>query len=160
MVNRQCFGRGPVASDDDDAFASCTCENRQPGSGVVHGQLTAHPQILDRLPMTIDCLKESGIGKEVKRVSKSSSSNSGECPFLGPIRTQAIRRHHHLPFPTRIQWFRSQKHVRVALSEFQSIVVWSVAIMYLTTPSVQRAQRLGTWHQTSLLNGVRSSLPV
>ncbi|EKM59537.1 uncharacterized protein PHACADRAFT_191906 [Phanerochaete carnosa HHB-10118-sp] len=32
--------------------------------------------VLDRLPMTIDCLKESGIGKEVKRVSKSSSSNS------------------------------------------------------------------------------------
>lgn len=32
--------------------------------------------ILDRLPMTIECLKESGIGKEVKRVSKSNSSNS------------------------------------------------------------------------------------
>ena len=31
--------------------------------------------------MTLDCLKESGVGKEVKRVSKSSSSNSGEQDF-------------------------------------------------------------------------------
>ncbi|GJE84818.1 hypothetical protein PsYK624_008940 [Phanerochaete sordida] len=32
--------------------------------------------ILDRLPMSIECLKDSGIGKEVKRVSKSSSNSA------------------------------------------------------------------------------------
>ena len=110
--------------------------------------------------MTIECLKESGIGKEVKRVSKSSSSNSGESEVLRLIQHETRLSPFSLsPFSARIQWSLSEFQPRVELPELQSIVVSKRHnIMYLTATSpFQRTQRLGTWHQTSLLNGVLSS---
>ena len=116
-------------------------------------------QILDRLPMTLGCLRDSGIGKEVKRVSKSSSSNSGEQKSS----TDQSRVHPSL-LPShlaRIKCPPSELSNSVEKFEFQSAMpLKRHRIKNLTATSpFRRTQRFGTWHQTSLLNGVLSSLP-
>lgn len=78
--------------------SNCRCLHRQDAG------LYAFMQIIDRLPMTVDILKESGIGKEIKRLSKSS-------PSSGELAEQPNdMNHYHLRPP----WLR-RKHTTVVL---------------------------------------------
>lgn len=107
--------------------------------------------------MTLDVLRDSGIGKEVKRVSKSSTSSgepvcSAECDMT-PV------------YPTTSEHQRPPACPKTELRRFCYNPDFSFAYRYAGTrnnvSNCDRSfscetQRFETWRQTLLLNGERS----